>query len=84
MNDVTPGWRHVATVAEGDRVAIDGVDPWRSSWHASDEPAIVVAHPSWPSQRHHLRVYELHTQARVVRFAAGELSPGVWGFFVPS
>ncbi|MBC8067583.1 MAG: hypothetical protein IAG13_04545 [Deltaproteobacteria bacterium] len=84
MMDVTPGWRHVATVAEGDPVGLDAVDPWRLQWHALAEPAIVVAHPSWPSQRHRLPVYELRTPEQTLRFAAGELSAGVWGFYVPA
>jgi hypothetical protein len=83
MADVTPGWRHAATVAEGDSVSLDDMNPWSSHWHPLDEPPIVVPHPTWPSQRHQLRVYELRTPQRTVRFAAGELSGGVWAFFVP-
>jgi hypothetical protein len=83
MMDVTPGWRHVATVAEGGAVELDAVNPWQSQWHALAEPPIVVAHPSWPSQRHRLSVYELRTPEQTLRFAAGELSAGVWGFYVP-
>jgi hypothetical protein len=29
------------------------------------------------------RTYELNLQGRAIRFAAGELSNNVWGFYVP-
>ena len=82
--EITPGWRHLATVAEGNALSLDDLNPWQHEWHASTEPAIIIAHPSWPAQRHPLRVYELRTPDRTIRFAAGELSAGVWAFFVPA
>ena len=83
MTEFTPGWRAVAVVAEGDRVLIQGQNPWGVSWISSNEAPIVVAHPSYPSQSHRASIYELDS-ARPIRFAACELSAGVWGFYVPA
>jgi hypothetical protein len=82
MEELTPGWRPLAVVAEGDRVLIQGQNPWGLSWLRSDEPPITVSHPGYSYQRHQAYVYEFDS-SRAVRFAATELSAGVWGFYVP-
>lgn len=82
---MTPGWRFVSIGFEGDPVDVGGgVNPWRwpSHWVGTGEH-ITVAHPSYPRQRHSMAVYVLEGAVPPVRFAAGELSNGVWGFFVP-
>jgi hypothetical protein len=84
MTDVTPGWKYVSIGFEGDHVSLDGLMPWQLKWHSLEEPPITVAHPSYPLQRHSMRVYELRHEGNTVKFAAGEFSNGVWGFYVPS
>jgi hypothetical protein len=80
---ITPGWRFVSIGFETDPTDIgDGLNPWTSDW-GSTTGWIVVAHPSYPWQRHSMSVYEVDHSGRHVVFAAGELSNGVWGFFVP-
>jgi hypothetical protein len=76
--DVDPGWRLVSIGFEGQPT---DVDPW-SVTRTADGGRISVAHPSYPSQRHVMTVYEVAGSAPSVRFAAGEFSNGVWGFFV--
>lgn len=83
MQEITPGWKIVAIVAEGDSVLIQGQSPWALSWLGTAEAPITVAHPSYPAQRHRMQVYDL-AASRAVRFAAGEFSNGVWGFYVPA
>jgi hypothetical protein len=82
---VTPGWEFVSIGLEGDPVDLgSGVSPWPYSdrWVATGD-RIVVAHPSYPRQRHDMLVYTLAATNPEVRFAAGEFSNGVWGFYVP-
>ena len=79
MRDVTPGWRHVAIVAEGEAVDLNGLSPWDHEWHRAQEPEIIVAHPSYPAQRHPMWIYELRDEQQRVKFAAGEYSNGVLG-----
>ena len=80
---VTPGWKHVSIGLAGHRVLLGGLDPWQLKWHAMEEPPITVAHPSYPRERHQMWVYELRSGREAVKFAAGEYSNGVWGFYVP-
>lgn len=80
---VTPGWRLVQhIVGDGEPISLDGVNPWKHGWRALDVPAIVVAHPQYPSQRHDMSVYEIKAD-KTVRFAAGEFSNLAWGFYLP-
>lgn len=80
----TPGWRFADIGFEGDPTDIGGgLNPWSMDWGTSTG-WIVVAHPSYPWQRHSVAVYQPNVGGHVVQFAAGELSNGVWGFFVPA
>jgi hypothetical protein len=83
MSNTTPGWKLVAIVAEGRPVLVQGQNPWSVKWLSSPEPPIVVTHPSYPFQCHHMWVYDLES-SQSIRFAAGEFSSGVWGFYVPA
>lgn len=83
MTDITPGWKFVYIGFEGDSVSLDGLDPWKLKWHSLDWAKITVAHPSYPQERHSMTMYELRDTGKVVKFAAGEFSNGVWGFYVP-
>lgn len=84
MSEVTPGWRHVHIGFENDAVSLRGTNPWKSKWRPLPCPAIIVAHPAYPQQRHDMVVYEMDGPAGPIKFAAGEFSNGVWGFYVPA
>lgn len=73
-------WRFVGSCFDGDPFAIDGMNVW-CSWAATGERA-VVTDPLYPWQIHDLAVWTMTGAERVVEFAAGELSNGVWGFWV--
>lgn len=80
-NEVTPGWRLVSIGFEGAAVNLGGVNPWQVEWHTKRQ-RIRAAHPQYTQQRHDMDVYEVVGEPSV-RFAAGEFSNGVWGFYVP-
>lgn len=77
------GWRAIHVGLEGDGVSIGGLEVWRQKWRAAGL-SVELPHPAYPSQVHHLFVYDIGEPAHPVRFAAGELSNGVWGFYVPA
>jgi hypothetical protein len=79
---ITPGWKLVSIGLDGEPVTVDDVDLWKHEWRRCSE-SITVAHPSYPAERHTMFVYELVLPARRIKFAAGEFSNGVWGFFLP-
>jgi hypothetical protein len=79
MDEITPGWQFVSIGVESDPVDISGIDVWKAEWTASERSPITVAHPSYPSERHSMNVYEIRAVSPAVVFAAGELSNGVLG-----
>jgi hypothetical protein len=83
MSEVTAGWKCVAIVTESEPFSLLGQNPWNANWLPAPEPLVTVAHPSHPAQRYQMQVYDLES-TRSIRFAAGEFSNGVWGFYVPA
>jgi len=81
--EVDDGWRFVSIGHEGQQTDVAGVNPWEVGWTATGS-RITVAHPQYPAQRHQMLIYEVTGSAPPIRFAAGEFSNGVWGFFVPA
>lgn len=80
---ITPGWRFLSIGFDGAPVIVDGVDLWKHKWRSCGQ-RITVAHPSYPTQRHAMDVYEIAFGGQTITFAAGEFSNGVWGFYVPA
>jgi hypothetical protein len=75
-------WKPFTVALETQPVVLNGVDLWSKQWiRESGEPELALPHPAYPTQRHTMRVYTLHGSPSI-RFAAGELSNGVWGFYV--
>jgi hypothetical protein len=85
LEALTPGWAPVHVGLEGAAISISGVNPWRhiNEWRSVQKIHIIVSHPSYPHQRHRAWVYEVTSNEKIIRFAATELSNGVWGFYVP-
>jgi hypothetical protein len=76
------GWRFVRVGFEASDVTVGGVNPWSYKWQSTGD-SIEVPHPSYPSQRHVLGIWTVDTGHGPTRFAAGELSNGVWCFYEP-
>jgi hypothetical protein len=78
-------WKAVGVVVEGDSIRIRDVNVWDYTWTRLNEPSVELPHPSYPSQLHSMNVYGIKAGAggEDIRFAAGELSVNVWGFYVP-
>jgi hypothetical protein len=77
------GWKAVGVVVEGQPVRIRDVNVWDYTWTQLNEPTVELPHPSYPSQLHSMNVYEIKVGGERIRFAAGELSANVWGFYAP-
>lgn len=70
-------------VHEGDGVEIRGVKIWGEEWRRTGLPPLQLQHPSHRHQTHSFDIYEVEDVNDPIRFAASELSNGVWGFYVP-
>ena len=69
---------------ERDGLQIAGHDVWAHRWRPVDGWSTVeLRHPAFPSEIHRYNIYEIGDEVDPVRFASGELSAGVWGFYVP-
>ena len=68
---------------ERDKPTIGGLEVWNHKWRRVETPRIRLPHPAYPKQMHDYDIYEIGDEAQPVRFAASELSNGVWGFYVP-
>lgn len=71
-------WREAHIGFEDDGVRIGGVEVWKAEWRSAGE-SVELPHPAHPKQIHRYSVYEAENG---VKFAAAELSAGVWGFYV--
>lgn len=76
-------WKPVGVVVEGEPILIDGLNPWQFAWREVQKEPVELPHPAYPGQRHKMWIYEIEAGGGRVRFAAGELSANVWGFYVP-
>jgi hypothetical protein len=78
------GW-HVKHIGfERDGLMIGGLSIWDSKWREVGNWSYVdLPHPAYADEVHRYWIYEIGDEASPVRFASGELSPGVYGFYVP-
>ena len=76
----TTDWRYVGYCVDGQRFLIEGVDVSDHQWRHTDEPDVEVEDPL-NHQPYSFDVWELEADGRRIRFAAGEFSNCVWGFY---
>jgi hypothetical protein len=72
-------WKYLGHCCDGEPFRIDDVNVWSEKWEQVAEQASVVE-PVY-GQHFTFNVYEIRTAERVIRFAAGEFSANVYGFY---
>jgi hypothetical protein len=77
-------WNVVGAVFEGEPISIGGLNPWDFKWRQIEPSPVELPHPQYASELHRMWIYEVEGSVKTVRFAAGELSPNVWGFYIPA
>ena len=75
-------WKSVGVVIEGESLLISGLNVWDYKWVSLKEPLINLPHPSYSDQLHGFHLYQIEHGEHKVHFAASELSPNVFGFYV--
>lgn len=80
---VHAGWRAVHVGFENDGLMIGNLNIWNHQWRSLGQPVIWLPHPAHRTQMHDYEAFEAGDGADRTRFAAQELSNGVWGFYVP-
>jgi hypothetical protein len=76
-------WREACIGFQIDNIKIGGIEVWAQRWRPVKTEPLLLPHPTYPEQMHRYLVYEIGDSALPIRFAASELSNGVWGFYVP-
>jgi hypothetical protein len=76
-------WRQFHIGFEMAPLEIGGADVWKQKWRPVEGERPLLSHPAYPEQMHRYHVYEIGDNSMPFRFAACELSPGVWGFYIP-
>jgi hypothetical protein len=72
-------WVFVGHCFDGETFEIEGLDVWKHSWVSTDQHAS-VSDPLW-NQAFLFPVYAMSGGGKTIKFAAGEFSNNVWGFF---
>jgi hypothetical protein len=68
------------TAVEGEDFEFDGIQIWKHKWQAIGEK-ISVKDPVY-NQEKNMDVYEIVAETKKLKFAAGEFSNGVRGFYL--
>ncbi|WP_167619136.1 hypothetical protein [Maribellus sediminis] len=72
-------WKHINTIGDGVKFKINGINVWDHEWISTGEK-IIVNDPLY-HQEYTIEVYEISTKKKHAKFAAGEFSNGIWGFY---
>lgn len=76
------GWEAVHVGTADDGLVLGGLPVWSLPWlEEAGGPPVALPHPAHPAQRHAFTIYTIDEGSQVARFAAAELSNGVWGFY---
>jgi hypothetical protein len=75
------GWQTAHIGLDHDDLVLDGLPIWSLPWRQETAEPVTLAHPAHPEQRHAFTIYTVDDGSRATRFAAAELSSGVWGFY---
>ena len=76
-------WKLAGVVPDGREFKIQGVNVWSKKWNAIRNEFAHVQDPLY-KQPFTFQVYSIINDGVVIRFAAGEFSNCMWGFYVPT
>lgn len=74
-------WKFLCAGPEDSPLEIEGVRIWQHKWLRVAQDQVEVIDPLY-GQTYQLDVYEIHEGGKTIKFAAGEFSASVWGFYV--
>ncbi len=76
-------WRTAHLGKRGDRVRIGGRQIWQSEWRWVNKNTVRLPHPLHTDQLFSFMICEVGPAAAPVRFAAAQVEPEMWAFYVP-
>jgi hypothetical protein len=75
-------WRFLKVVPDGQRFELDGANVWSIEWKRVPNQRAEIKDPLY-GQSYSFEIFEFTHEGKVVRFAAGEFSNCMWGFYEP-
>ena len=75
-------WRSVHLGKRGDRLRIQGVHVWEEQWRWVERRTIYLPHPLHTTESFSFMICEVGSTRNPVRFAAGQVAPDLWAFYV--
>lgn len=76
-------WNYIGWSFDSDTFEIEGIDVWQHDWQRANGEVAEVTDPAY-GQGFSFVVYQIEHAGIRIRFAAGEFSNNVWGFYVPN
>lgn len=74
-------WQFFHSVVDGEVLIIDGINVWDHQW-IDLRLTLTIKDPIY-GQTHAFSIYEITGPETTIRFAAGEFSNLIWGFYLP-
>ncbi|SHN01452.1 hypothetical protein [Mucilaginibacter sp. OK098] len=74
--DVNINWNGCATIADGERYEIEGVNIWDFKWRATGDK--FTANEPVRGLNYNITIYEITERGKSIRFGAAEVSNNVW------
>jgi len=74
-------WQFASSSKKSEPFAIKGVDVWETGWQVLAREEAHVHDPVY-GKEYIFRVFNIPDGDQTIEFAAGEFSPGTWGFYV--
>lgn len=75
-------WRSIHIGKRGDRLKIGGVHVWETEWRWIDRRTVYLPHPLNTAESFSFMICEVGSAHAPVRFAACQVSPDLWAFYV--
>ncbi len=72
-------WKFIGHCFDGDRFEIEGTNVWEHAWRSTGGTASITD-PLY-KVKYQFTIYEAGAAPKIIRFAAGEFSNTVWGFY---
>jgi hypothetical protein len=76
-------WRFVGACFDGQEFMLEGENVWKHKWTHDKILKAEVVDPHY-GQTFQFTIWEIRVEGRAIRFAAGEFSNCVWGFYQES
>ncbi len=73
-------WQFAGSAQKDEPFEIKGVNVWSQGWQVADGQEAHVNDPVY-GKGYIFRVFSIQDDDQTIEFAAGEFSPGVWGFY---